>query len=188
MLGVAIGAFVKSLDTNITNMMKLYKKFSDLVNIKKDINFDYENNLNSIIHKIEMARLDYIDEKKLKAYDKLGGLKNDDILIDACLKDFCTNYGQNQSTIYMPVPLTKKIIGYDFEKNNFFSNSIECDGNFKFYDYSRYITSRDHLIITGGVENEKELSNCYLYNTKQNKLLQLSSLNRSKSQHSMFFA
>lgn len=181
---------INNLESHLGNVMKNYKKFNEFVNIRKDYDSDYENNIGVVLNNLESVKSEYIQEKKLKELEKYSISLSDEIVIQNYFCDFYIGYGKPQNQIHMPIPNTKKLITYDNTTKNFAQKLVTNEKlpYFHFNEYNKYLISKDYLLVTGGVDQEKEVANCYLYNVKESRLLQINSLNRSKSQHALFFA
>lgn len=182
---------IKIIEKQTNKFLTTFKDFSDFNNYRKEFSHDYDNNVNTLLHKLEVIKLEYFNDKKLKRYDDYTNAENDMLLLDKYLEEFTENY-KNEHTYHhiltLPIPLTKKVLTYNFNKSEFGTVTVgEKNYNFKFFDYSRYINSGEYIFVSGGLENDKELNNCYLISMKDRKVLQCATMNQPRSQHSLVF-
>jgi hypothetical protein len=137
---------------------------------------------------VEMCKLEYLTESKLHIYKSFSVPENEEHLLMKYLSDFNAKYNKTQSQIAMPIPLTRKIITYDYMKKDFTSLQIpEKNYFFKFFDYSRYLNCDNMLFISGGVDNEREINKCFFYHIDDMNFLEISQMKKQRSQHSLIY-
>ncbi len=171
---------------NIDLFTKHIKSIENYFACKKDMVSNFQSCINKIAINLEKNKSSLFDENTLKFYDDVTLAARESKMVSIQMKDIINNSGKSIKLISMPIPQTKKVLCYNFDKNQFEISLVPLK-NFKFFDYCRFLDFDNYLVFTGGMENDLDKNLSFIYNLKESRLNQMTEMVFPRAQHTLFY-
>ena len=171
---------------NLDLFNKHIKVIEEYFSCKQNLVSNFQANIDKISVYIDKINANQIPYNLIKYYDEITFQAKESKFVINQMNEIINNPSKITKIISMPIPQTKKVLVYNFEKKQY-EISLVPGNKFKFYDYCRFLNFDNFLLFNGGIDKDNDQNSSFLFNIKETKLLKMTEMIFPRAQQTLFY-